>query len=105
MPGWRSIALRVLGDDPALRYGKPEPDPFLLACRRLGVAARDAGPSRTHPPEPVLRWRQAARCMCWLPEGVGPSAYPPEVRCLRSLTAVQTGGERELWRSRISKGG
>ncbi|MBM5824254.1 MAG: HAD family phosphatase [Cyanobacteria bacterium M_surface_10_m2_119] len=31
------IGERVHGDDPELQAGKPEPDPYLLAARRLGV--------------------------------------------------------------------
>jgi pseudouridine-5'-monophosphatase len=38
--GWLEvITLRVMGDDPELRAGKPAPDPYLLAARRLGVPA------------------------------------------------------------------
>jgi pseudouridine-5'-monophosphatase len=37
-PWLGAIAERVLGDDPELAAGKPAPDPFLLATRRLGVA-------------------------------------------------------------------
>ena len=35
------IKTRVLGDDPALRAGKPAPDPFVLAAQHLGVAPED----------------------------------------------------------------
>ena len=37
-PWLEAIQVRILGDDPALAAGKPEPDPFLLAAERLGVA-------------------------------------------------------------------
>lgn len=36
-PWLGEIGERVLGDDPELAAGKPAPDPFLLAARRLGV--------------------------------------------------------------------
>ena len=35
------IQLRVHGDDPELRAGKPDPEPFLLAAQRLAVNASD----------------------------------------------------------------
>lgn len=38
-PWLGAIALRVHGDDPELRAGKPDPDPYRLAARRLGVEA------------------------------------------------------------------
>jgi pseudouridine-5'-monophosphatase len=88
--GWlESIALRILGDDPALRSGKPAPDPFLLACRRLGVAAAGCWAFEDSPAG--ARSAVAAGCLVHVlaPEGVGPSAYPAQVRWLRSLTEVR----------------
>ncbi|MBM5793187.1 MAG: HAD family hydrolase [Cyanobacteria bacterium K_DeepCast_0m_m1_088] len=38
-PWLAAIAERVYGDDPGLAAGKPAPDPYLLAARRLGVEA------------------------------------------------------------------
>ncbi len=38
--GWlQAITLRIMGDDPELVAGKPAPDPYLLAARRLNVDA------------------------------------------------------------------
>jgi HAD superfamily hydrolase (TIGR01509 family) len=39
-PWLAAITVRVHGDDPALRAGKPAPDPYLLAAQRLGVDPR-----------------------------------------------------------------
>ena len=38
-PWLSAIAVRVHGDDPQLRSGKPASDPYLLAAERLGVLA------------------------------------------------------------------
>jgi HAD superfamily hydrolase (TIGR01509 family) len=40
-PWLAAITVRVHGDDPALAAGKPAPDPYLLAARRLGVDPSD----------------------------------------------------------------
>jgi beta-phosphoglucomutase-like phosphatase (HAD superfamily) len=39
-PWLSAIRVRVHGDDPLLRRGKPAPDVFLLAAERLGVDPR-----------------------------------------------------------------
>lgn len=39
-PWLATISLRVYGDDPELAAGKPAPDPYLLAARRLQVDVR-----------------------------------------------------------------
>lgn len=36
-PWLTAISLRIHGDDPELAAGKPEPDPYLLAARKLAV--------------------------------------------------------------------
>ena len=37
---WRSFRVTVTGDD--VRHGKPHPEPYLLALKKLGVRRRDA---------------------------------------------------------------
>ncbi|WP_216902774.1 HAD family phosphatase [Synechococcus sp. CCY 9618] len=83
------ISERVHGDDPELSDGKPAPDPFLLAARRLGVA-----PTACWAFEDSLAGVAAARAAgcrvhVLLPPGVSCDAYPGDVHCLRSLEEVR----------------
>ncbi|WP_269622846.1 HAD family hydrolase [Prochlorococcus marinus] len=34
------IKIRIYGDDPSLKKGKPNPDPYLLAANKLGINAK-----------------------------------------------------------------
>jgi beta-phosphoglucomutase-like phosphatase (HAD superfamily) len=90
-PWMALISERVHGDDPELGDGKPAPDPFLLAARRLGV-----------PPEACWAFEDSAagvasalaagcRVHVLLPPGVQGDAYPDDVHCLRSLEEVRLG--------------
>jgi HAD superfamily hydrolase (TIGR01509 family) len=90
-PWMTLISERVYGDDPELGDGKPAPDPFLLAARRLGVeptecwAFEDSGAG--------VAAALGAGCLVHvlLPPGVGCQAYPAEVVCLNSLEEVTLG--------------
>jgi HAD superfamily hydrolase (TIGR01509 family) len=88
-PWMALITERVYGDDPELDSGKPDPDPFLLAARRLGVA-----PGACWAFEDSMAGvaaALAAGCLVHvlLPPGVGCEAYPDGVRCLSSLEDVR----------------
>ena len=88
-PWLEQIELIVCGDDPELTQGKPAPDIFLLAARRLGVAARTCWAF-----EDSLAGAQAALAAgagvhVLLPDGLGREHYPREVRCLRSLADLK----------------
>jgi len=93
--GWlRAITLRVMGDDPELAAGKPAPDPYLLAARRLLVEA-----SRCWAFEDSLAGAQsalAAGCLVHvlLPpqpsgaDGESPT-FPASCRLVRRLSDVE----------------
>lgn len=88
-PWLEQIELIVCGDDPELTQGKPAPDIFLLAARRLGVAA-----STCWAFEDSLAGAQAALAAgavvhVLLPDGLGREHYPREVHCLRSLADLK----------------
>ncbi len=88
-PWLEQIELIVCGDDPELTEGKPAPDIFLLAARRLGVAA-----SACWAFEDSLAGAQAALAAgalvhVLLPDGLGREHYPQEVRCLLSLAELE----------------
>ncbi|MCP9883896.1 HAD family phosphatase [Synechococcus sp. ATX 2A4] len=88
-PWLKLIERRVHGDDPELLAGKPAPDVFLLAARRLGVA-----PTACWAFEDSIagaRSAQAAGCQVHvlLPADGVCAQYPPEVVCLKSLAELR----------------
>lgn len=96
-PWLAAIALRVHGDDPELAAGKPAPDPYLLAARRLGVEA-----SACWAFEDSLAGAQsavAAGCVVHvllspdLPcNGGSPRPWPGAARLLQSLGEISLSG-------------
>jgi len=88
--GWlRSIALRVLGDDPELGVGKPAPDPYLLAARRLGVPAERCWAFEDSPAGALSAVLAGCQVHVLLPPGLGSGDYPSGVRCWQSLEQVR----------------
>lgn len=75
-PWLELIELIVCGDDPELAAGKPAPDIFLLAARRLGWPLAPAGPSRIPSPAPRRLWRRVPWCTCCSPTASGGSITP-----------------------------
>lgn len=87
----------VLGDDPELGAGKPAPDPFLLAARRLGV---DPGACWAFEDSPAgAQSAAAAGCRVHVllpidvPRDLVGSLYDPTWTFLRSLGEVHLEGE------------
>ncbi|MFN9622307.1 MAG: HAD family hydrolase [Cyanobacteriota bacterium] len=78
--GWLgAIALRVTGDDPELGAGKPAPDPYLLAARRLGVPPAGCWAFEDSLAGTQSAW--AAGCLVHVlrtPEGEGATEPEPE---------------------------
>lgn len=87
-PWLELLETRVYGDDPQLGSGKPAPDGFELAARRLGQPAPACWAFEDS--LAGTRAAQAAGCRVHvlLPDGVGPESYPAGVLCLRSLREV-----------------
>lgn len=83
------ITVRVHGDDPALRAGKPEPDVFLLAAERLGVDPTRCWAFEDSTAGASAASRAGCRVHVLAPEGLSPAAYPDEVIWLQSLDDVR----------------
>ena len=91
-PWLQAIKVRVHGDDPELRQGKPAPDVFLLAAARLGV---DAGACWAFEDSPAgVQAAVAAGCRVHVlpPDHLGPEErrqlYPGISLFLRRLDEV-----------------
>lgn len=91
-PWLRAIDVRIHGDDPELLAGKPAPDGFLLAARRLDVPIRQCWAFEDSPAGARAALRAGCRVHVLLPEGIPLEAYPGGIRTLRSLKEVTVGG-------------
>jgi HAD superfamily hydrolase (TIGR01509 family) len=83
-----AIELHVLGDDPELRSGKPEPDPFLLAAERLEVPPAECWVFEDSPAGATAAAAAGCRVYVLLAPESPVSAYPTGVTFLRSLMEV-----------------
>ncbi len=90
-PWLAAIAVRVHGDDPELRRGKPAPDVFLLAARRLGVDPRASWAFEDSPAG--AQAAKAAGCQVHVlrPEGIAAGLYPAGMHWLSSLEDLPLG--------------
>lgn len=91
-PWLDAIALRVMGDDPELISGKPAPDPFLLAARRLRVLPEDCWAFEDSPAGARSASLAGCQVLVLLAPGLDCADYPDGVRCCRSLQEVAFGG-------------
>lgn len=87
-PWLELITIRVHGDDPELRAGKPAPDVFLLAAARLGQEPGDCWAFEDSPAGARAADAAGCRVHVLLPEGGDPAAYPAGVHWLDSLRDV-----------------
>ncbi len=87
-PWLAGIRQRVHGDDPELLAGKPAPDIFLLAARRLGVKASDCWAFEDSPAGSRAALAAGCRVHVLLPPGLSHDHYPDEVTCVQSLDEV-----------------
>ena len=88
-PWMALISERVHGDDPELGDGKPAPDTFLLAARRLGVAPTACWAFEDSSAGVAAALGAGCLVHVLLPPGVGCQAYPEGVVCLNSLEEVR----------------
>lgn len=92
-PWLEAIALRVMGDDPELASGKPAPDPFLLAARRLQVAPEQCWAFEDSPAGAQSASLAGCQVLVLVAPGLDCGDYPDGVRCCRSLHEVELDDE------------
>jgi beta-phosphoglucomutase-like phosphatase (HAD superfamily) len=90
-PWLNVIDLRVMGDDPELALGKPAPDPFLLAARRLKVSPADCWAFEDSQAGALSASLAGCQVLVLVAPGLGCDDYPDGVRCCRSLEEVALG--------------
>lgn len=99
----------VLGDDPELAAGKPAPDPFLLAARRLGVAAEACWAFEDSPAGARSAAAAGCRVHVLVPSDLTPEQvmelYDASWVMLTSLTDVRLQGGSGGWGPGLSGGG
>ena len=88
-PWLERIEVRVHGDDPQLKEGKPAPDVFLLAAERLGVASEACWAFEDSPAGAAAAVAAGSRVHVLAPETLAPEErtllYPGVHRWLESL--------------------
>jgi HAD superfamily hydrolase (TIGR01509 family) len=90
-PWLETISVRIHGDDPELRAGKPAPDPFLLAAERLGVAADRCWAFEDSQAGAMAAAAAGCRVVVLLSDGQEARGFPPGSHCLHSLRNVDLG--------------
>ena len=78
----------MYGDDPALGAGKPAPDVFLLAARRLGVEPTDCWAFEDSPSGAQAAAAAGCRVHVLRSDGIGEEGFPPGAHWLDSLQMV-----------------
>jgi HAD superfamily hydrolase (TIGR01509 family) len=87
-PWLNLIQLRVMGDDPELLQGKPAPDIFRIALKRLGVGAEAAWAFEDSVAGSQAAEAAGCRVLVLAPEDADRNAYPAGVVWLTSLREV-----------------
>lgn len=104
-PWLAQIRERVYGDDPELRRGKPAPDPFLLAARRLGVACAECWAFEDSPAGARAAFDAGCRVLVFVAPGVPVGEFPAGVQRLASLAEVRLEGAANSAAAELSRDG
>lgn len=87
-PWLEAVAVQVCGDDAEVASGKPAPDLFLVAARRLGIAAHDCWAFEDSPAGAVAARAAGCRVFVLPAPGLGAGDYPAGSELLAGLAAV-----------------
>lgn len=87
-PWLDAVAVQVCGDDPEVGSGKPAPDLFLVAARRLGLEAEHCWAFEDSPAGALAARAAGCRVFVLPAPGLGAADYPPGAELLPGLAAV-----------------